>query len=79
MYITFVDQEKALYMVDREALWQKKMVQRGVNEHFIQVYKSLYKDCIITVPINQRVSRPITVKSGVRQGFVVTTPVYHLH
>ena len=73
----FVDQEKAFDRVNHDFLY-KTMEAFGIGDIFIQWIKNIYANCSALVNINGFLSKPIPLRSGVRQGCPLSPLLYVL-
>ena len=71
LYLAFVDQEKAFDRVDRNKLWEI-LKQYGVSTHLTNLCRSLYNNSECIVRATGEHSEPFTIRSGVRQGCVLS-------
>ena len=67
----FVDYEKAFDSIDRETLW-KIMKAYGIPEKFIAIVKAFYKNSRAAVIHGDGKSEWFEIKSGVKQGCVMS-------
>ena len=73
----FLDQEKAFDRVNHDFLY-KTMKAFGIGDIFIQWIKNIYSNCSTLVNINGFLSKPIPLRSGVRQGCPLSPMLYVL-
>ena len=71
LYLVFVDYEKAFDSIHRETLW-KIMKLYGIPQKFINIVKAFYKDNKVAVIDGDSKSEWFEVKSGVKQGCVMS-------
>ena len=71
IYLIFVDYEKAFDSIDRETLW-KIMKAYGIPDKFIAIVKAFYRNCRVAVLHGGSKSEWFAVKSGVKQGCVMS-------
>lgn len=71
LYMTFVDYEKAFDSISRDTLW-KLMKLYGIPEKFINMVKAFYDGAKVAVINGERTSEWFEVKSGVKQGCVMS-------
>ena len=71
IYLIFVDYEKAFDSIDRETLW-KIMKSYGIPDKFITMVKAFYRNCRVAVLHGSSKSEWFDVKSGVKQGCVMS-------
>ena len=77
MYINFVDFSKAFDCIIRERLWDI-MGKYGIPDIFIRTFKALYHQSSSCVTEGGRYSSWFEVKSGVRQGCVMSGFIFVL-
>ena len=77
VYINFVDFSKAFDSIIRERLWDI-MGQYGIPEIFVRTFKALYHQSSSCVTEGGRYSSWFEVKSGVRQGCVMSGFIFVL-
>ena len=75
---SFVDIKKAYDTVSREILWDK-LSKLGFGPVFIQCLKVLYSDDCITTSVGGRMTRPIFLSRGVRQGCSLSPLLFALY
>ena len=71
MYLIFVDYEKAFDSINRETLW-KIMKSYGIPQKFIMMVKAFYRNSKVAVLHGGKKSEWFEVKSGVKQGCVMS-------
>lgn len=71
LYTTFIDQEKAFDRVNRDQLWDI-LPSYGVNQHLINLCKSLYINSNSTIRTSTGYSKFFNIKTGVKQGCVLS-------
>ena len=71
LYLVFVDYEKAFDSIHRETLW-KIMKAYGIPEKFIAIVKAFYKNSRAAVIHGDGKSEWFEIKSGVKQGCVMS-------
>jgi hypothetical protein len=71
LYAVFVDYEKALDSVNREAMW-KEVKRYGMPTQIVDLIKETYRGYICGVVHEGCVSEPIPVGAGVRQGCILS-------
>ena len=78
LYITFIDFEKAFDSVDHSTLW-KILRHYGIPEKFIAIIQQSYYNSQIRVIHNRELtSSPFPVKTGVRQGCILSPMLFLL-
>ena len=77
VYINFVDFSKAFDCIIRERLWDI-MGQYGIPDIFVRTFKALYHQSSSCVTEGGRYSSWFEVKSGVRQGCVMSGFIFVL-
>jgi hypothetical protein len=78
VYISFVDLEKAYDRVDRSLMWSE-LKRYGVNGQLIRAIMSLYTDSKSCVRILGRKSETFKVRSGLRQGCVLSPLLFIIY
>jgi hypothetical protein len=78
LYSCFIDLRKAYDSVDRDALW---MVLKwyGVDGHLLKMIQLLYGDLMATVRVGDERSDKIDLKSGVKQGCVLSPILFNIY
>lgn len=71
LYLLFIDFEKAFDNINRSAVWQS-LSRRGIPGSIVRIIKALYVNPMCTVLHNGRESEEFTVRTGVRQGCVLS-------
>ena len=71
LYLVFVDYEKAFDSIDQETLW-KIMKAYGIPGKFIAMVKAFYRNSRVSVLHGGSKSEWFEVKSGVKQGCVMS-------
>lgn len=69
--VAFIDQEKAFDRVNREQLW-KTLKTYGVQQHLINICKSLYENSCCTVRTATGYTSYFKIRTGVKQGCVLS-------
>ena len=64
-FIAFVDLKKAFDSVDRDLLWHR-LGHYGISGKFLDLIKCLYRDAEYCVRVNDTVTEPFPVTSGVK-------------
>ena len=77
LYITFIDFEKAFDSVDHNTLW-KILRHYGIPEKFIAIIQQSYYNSQIRVIHNRELTPPFSVKTGVRQGCILSPMLFLL-
>jgi len=77
LYITFIDFEKAFDSVDHNTLC-KILRHYGIPEKFIAIIQQSYYNSKIRVIHNRELTSPFSVKSGVRQGCILSPMLFLL-
>jgi len=70
-YAVFIDFEKAFDSVNREAMW-KEVKNYGVPKQIVGLIKETYRGYICRVVHEGCVSEPFPVRTGVRQGCILS-------
>ncbi|XP_059157946.1 uncharacterized protein LOC131942222 [Physella acuta] len=73
--MTFVDFKKAIGSVNRDAIW-KLMSHYGIPKTFISITQKLYEDSTSQVIHKGKLTKPITVTTGVRQGCMLSPMIF---
>ena len=71
LYINFTDYEKASDSVDRETMW-KLLKHYGVPKKIISLIQCTYQDMSFRIAHAGRLSKSFEVKTGVRQGCLLS-------
>src|ERR1700712_2607442 len=71
LYLVFVDFEKAFDRIDREAIWNT-LAKRNIPAKIIRLIRALYENASCSVLHCGKLSDEFTVKTGVRQGCVLS-------
>jgi hypothetical protein len=75
LYTVFIEFEKAFDTINREAMW--KVVKRyGVPTQIVNLIQGTYRGYACRVVHEGRVSEPISVQTGVRQGCILSPAVF---
>lgn len=77
LYLLFVDFEKAFDRVDRKVIWRILNIN-GIPPKLINIIKSMYSNSTCKVLHRGRTSNSIPVRSGVRQGCVLSPLLFLL-
>ena len=77
LYMSFVDFEKAFDSIDRGVIW-KLMQHYGIPQKLIAIIRGFYEDATTQVIHNNRLSDPFSVKTGVRQGCLLSPMIFLL-
>ena len=75
--MAFIDLTKAFDSVSRELLWDI-LSKYGCPAKYIRVLRLLHDDMRATVKIGNEQSDPFQVKSGVKQGCVITPTLFSI-
>jgi hypothetical protein len=75
LYTVFIDFEKAYDSINREATW-KEVKRYGVPTQIINLIKETYRGYACQVVHEGRVSVPISVQTGVRQGCILSPTMF---
>jgi hypothetical protein len=73
----FIDFKKAFDMVQHSQVWLT-MLDMGFPPHLVQLLRSLYKQQLASVRINNHMSTWFTVKKGVRQGCNMSPSLFNI-
>ena len=71
LYINFIDYEKVFYSVGRETMW-KLLRHYGVPEKIFSLIRCTCQDMSCRIAHAGQLSESFEVKSGVRQGFLLS-------
>ena len=71
LYINYIDFKKAFDSVHRETLW-KIVRSYGIPMKICNLMQAFYENFECSVILEKSVSEPFTVKSGVRQGCILS-------
>ena len=77
LYWAFMDLEKAYDRVDRDALWEVMRIY-GVGGRLLRAVKSFYVDSKACVRVGNETSEWFSVKTGVRQGCVISPWLFNI-
>ena len=75
LYLTFVDFEKAFDTLDRNIMW-KILEVYGIPAKFINIIKSLYDGYKVNIEHNGKLSKPVEINTGVRQGCILSPTLF---
>ena len=78
LYAAFMDLEKAYDRVDWKSLWDVLKIY-GVGGQLLQGIKSFYKGANACVKINGKLSESFCIKTGVRQGCVMSPWLFNVY
>ena len=78
VHLAFLDISKAYDSVNREVLW-KKLSSMGFGGRFLASLKSLYTNDCIDCMVNGRLTRPIFLRRGLRQGCSLSPMLFALY
>lgn len=76
-YVGFIDYEKAFYSVDRETIW-KLLRHYGVPNKLVNIIRNSYEHLACRVIHGGQLTEPFEVKTGVRQGCLLSPFLYLL-
>lgn len=71
IYLLFIDFEKAFDKINRNIIW-KILATNGIPDKIINIIKNMYEGSTCRVVHQGRVSDPIPVRAGVKQGCVLS-------
>ena len=77
LYIVFVDFEKAFDSVHRDSMW-RILRHYGIPDKIVRVIRALYENFECRVAHNNKLSDTFQVKSGVRQGCILSPILFSL-
>ena len=78
LYQVFVDFKKAFDSVNRNALWVV-LGKVGCPPRFVDMLKQLHRNMIARVSCNGRLSDPVRVDNGVKQGDIVAPTLFSIY
>lgn len=74
----FIDYSKAFDCVDHNLMW-RYLREMGVPEHLVMLLHNLYEGQKATVRTEQGCCEQFDVKKGVRQGCILSPPLFNLY
>jgi len=77
-FVAYVDFSKAYDRINRHKLWSKLENNYGLTGKFLNALKSLYASVKCAVRVNDYTSEWFDVKSGLKQGCLVSTTLFNL-
>ena len=77
LYIVFVDFEKAFKSVHRHSMW-RILRHYGIPDKIVRVIRALYENFECRVAHKNKLSDNFQVKSGVRQGCILSPILFSL-
>ena len=75
LHLAFVDFEKAFDSIDRNCIWNA-LSRRGTPQKIINIIRATYEGAKCRVLHNGKLSEPFEVKSGVRQGCILSPMLF---
>ena len=75
LYAVFIDFERAFDSLDRNLMW-KILETYGIPNKFIKIIKSLYKGYAVHIEHNGKLSEPVEINTGVRQGCILSPTIF---
>ncbi|CAH8639305.1 unnamed protein product [Heterobilharzia americana] len=75
LHLNFIDFEKVFDRVDREVIW-KLLQHHGIPQTFINLIQQLYEEATCQVIHNGKLSDAFEVKTGVKQGYLLSPMIY---
>ena len=78
VHMAFLDISKAYDSVNRDVLWKKRS-SMGFGGRFLSSLKSLYTDDCVDCMVNGRLTRPIFLRRGLRQGCSLSPMLFALY
>ena len=78
-FTCFIDFKKAFDCVNRDFLWEKLAVRFGLSNNFLLAIKSLYKDVVCSVDVNNSLTDWFSVNSGVKQGCILSPTLFAMY
>src|SRR6185295_15905866 len=77
LYMCFIDLRKAYDSVNRDLLW-RVMREYGVSEKIVRIVNSLYENTRAQVRVNGSLSEFLSLKTGVKQGCVLSPLLFNI-
>eukprot|EP00117_Sycon_ciliatum_P039014 scpid35652/ scgid3339/ Craniofacial development protein 2; p97 bucentaur protein len=77
-YVLFVDLRKAYDSIPRAALWQV-LQKLGVPPAMLRIIQSLHNGMTASVRVDGKLTDPITVRNGLRQGCTLAPMLFNLY
>ena len=77
LYMCFIDLRKAYDSVNRELLW-KAMREYGISGKIVRIMNSLYENTRAQVRVNGVLSEHLSLKTGVKQGCVLSPLLFNI-
>ena len=78
IYSCLVDFEKAFDNVPRDLMLTKKLYKLGIKGNILNIINTMYNQDKVCVRVNQKISSPIPITKGVRQGCVLSPTLFNL-
>ena len=75
--VCFIDLNKAYDSVNRDLLW-KAMREYGISEKIVKMVTSLYEKTQARVRVNGVLSQSLSLKTGVKQGCVLSPLLFNI-
>ena len=72
--MNFIDFEKAFDSIDHQVLWNI-LKHYGIPQKIISIIQQLYDGFSCQVIRDGNLTEPFTVTSGVRQGYILSSPI----
>jgi hypothetical protein len=76
LYLIFIDFEKAFDSINKNKMWDAIRIL-GIPEKIIRLIQQLYKNYTCQVKNNGKLSEPIIVESGVKQGCLLVYFIFN--
>ena len=77
-FSAFIDFRKAFDSINRDILW-RKLARLGLSSKMIAAVKSLYSNIASRVRLNGHYTDWFAVKTGLRQGYALSTILFNLY
>jgi uncharacterized C2H2 Zn-finger protein len=77
LFMCFIDLKKAYDSVNRTLLW-KAVREYGVSEKVVKILNSLYDNTTARVRVNGKLSEHLSLKTGVKQGCVLSPLLFNI-
>lgn len=77
-FVAFVDFSKAYNTINRKLLWNK-LNSYGIRVKMFQSLCSLYSNAICAVKVNHLLTDWLSVRSGLKQGCIVSALLFNLY